>query len=49
MAERLQIGRKSKLAASGGVLSPFWEVSVRRFQELVADAIRPGLTASTNK
>jgi choline monooxygenase len=49
MAERLQIGRQSKLAESGGVLSPFWEVSVRRFQELVADAIRPGLTASTNK
>lgn len=43
MAERLQIGRRSKLAASGGVLSPYWETSVRKFQELVADAIRPGL------
>ncbi|MFT7495468.1 MAG: choline monooxygenase, partial [Urechidicola sp.] len=44
MAERLQIGRHSKRAASGGVLSPYWEISVRRFQELVADSIRPGLT-----
>ena len=43
MAERLQIGRHSQLAASGGLLSPYWEISVRRFQELVVDAIRPGL------
>jgi choline monooxygenase len=43
MAERLQIGRQSHLAAAGGVLSPYWEISVRRFQELVANAIRPGL------
>ena len=43
MGERLQIGRQSHLAASGGVLSPYWEISVRKFQELVANAIRPGL------
>jgi len=44
MCERLQTGRHSKLSAQGGVLSPYWETSVRKFQELVADAIRPGLT-----
>ncbi len=45
MCERLQQGRYSPLAADGGVLSPCWENSVRRFQELVADAVRPGLKA----
>lgn len=44
MCERLQQGRHSPLAADGGVLSPRWENSVRRFQELVADAVRPGLS-----
>ena len=43
MCERLQTGRHSQLSALGGVLSPYWETSVRKFQELVADAIRPGL------
>ena len=43
MCERLQAGRHSSVAEGGGVLSPHWEVSVRRFQELVADAVRPGL------
>ena len=43
MCERLQTGRHSQLSAQGGVLSPYWETSVRKFQELVADAIRPGL------
>ena len=43
MCERLQAGRHSTVAEDGGVLSPHWEVSVRRFQELVADAVRPGL------
>jgi choline monooxygenase len=43
MCLRLQQGRKSPLATQGGVLSPHWENSVRKFQELVADAIRPGL------
>ena len=45
MCIRLQQGRHSPLAAPGGLLSPHWENSVRRFQELVADAIRPGLTS----
>jgi len=43
MCVRLQQGRHSPLAAQGGLLSPHWEDSVRKFQELVADAIRPGL------
>jgi len=36
MTERLQLGRSSIIAQSGGVLSPVWEDSVRAFQELVA-------------
>jgi choline monooxygenase len=44
MCIRLQQGRQSPLAAQGGVLSPYWESSVRKFQELVADAIRPALS-----
>jgi choline monooxygenase len=43
MCERLQAGRYSSVADVGGVLSPHWEASVRRFQELVADAVRPGV------
>ena len=43
MCERLQAGRYSSVAEGGGVLSPHWEASVRRFQELVAEAVRPGL------
>lgn len=43
MCVRLQQGRHSPLAAQGGLLSPHWEDSVRKFQELVANAIRPGL------
>ena len=43
MCERLQKGRHSPLAEQGGLLSPIWENSVRRFQEHVADAIRPAL------
>ena len=43
MCERMQIGRHSILAEQGGVLSPHWETSVRKYQELVAQAIRPGL------
>jgi len=45
MCERLQKGRHSDLSAEGGVLSPYWGTSVRKFQELVADAIRPGLAS----
>ena len=46
MCSRLQAGRHSTVAEDGGVLSPHWEVSVRRFQELVADAVRPGFKAA---
>lgn len=40
MCRRLQQGRLSPLAADGGLLSPRWENSVRRFQEMIADAVR---------
>ena len=43
MCERLQAGRYSSVANVGGVLSPHWESSVRRFQELVADAVRTSI------
>lgn len=43
MCIRMQAGRASPLAADGGLLSPCWENSVRRFQEMVADAVRPAL------
>ncbi len=36
---RLQQGRASPATLDGGLLSPHWEVGVRRFQELVADAV----------
>ena len=40
ICERLQRGRASEAAADGGVLSPVWEDSVRRFQELVVNRLR---------
>ena len=40
ICERLQLGRHSDVAASGGLLSPHWEDSVRRFQELVVESVR---------
>jgi len=43
MTERLQKGRHSKIAQEGGLLSPHWETSVRKFQELVASSISPVL------
>lgn len=39
ICERLQQGRMASCAADGGVLSPHWEDSVRRFQELVLDGV----------
>lgn len=39
ICERLQAGRHSTAAEAGGVLSPHWEDSVRRFQELVRAAV----------
>lgn len=44
MCERMQQGRQSPVAGTGGVLSPHWENSVRKFQELVVQSIRPALT-----
>ena len=44
ICERLQLGRKSTVAADGGLLSPHWEDSVRRFQELVVQSV--GLDAA---
>lgn len=41
ICERLQLGRCSEIAADGGYLSPHWEDSVRRFQELVVESARP--------
>lgn len=40
MCERLQQGRASQVAKSGGVLSPHWETSVRRFQEMAWEALQ---------
>lgn len=39
MCERMQDGRRSEVADSGGVLSPHWEDSVRRFQELIIEKL----------
>ena len=44
MCERMQQGRQSAVSSTGGVLSPHWENSVRKFQELVVQSIRPALT-----
>lgn len=40
MCERMQLGRAAAVASDGGVLSPFWESSVRKFQELVFRAVQ---------
>ena len=47
ICERLQEGRHSEVAEQGGILSPHWESSVRRFQELVANSIRPALNKNS--
>ena len=39
MVERMQEGKASDVAAGGGMLSPHWEISVRRFQELALEAV----------
>ena len=46
MCERLQLGRKSAVADGGGWLSPVWEISVRRFQEMVYDSIAHSMAHS---
>lgn len=43
ICESLQKGRHSVFAEQGGLLSPHWEVSVRKFQELIVNSIRPAL------
>ncbi|MDE0309902.1 MAG: aromatic ring-hydroxylating dioxygenase subunit alpha [Acidiferrobacterales bacterium] len=48
MCERMQLGRRSPVASTGGVLSPHWENSVRKFQELVVRSVAPAL-ANTDK
>ena len=47
ICERLQEGRHSEVAEQGGILSPHWESSVRRFQEFVANSIRPALNKNS--
>ncbi len=43
MVERMMLGRMSRVAADGGLLSPIWEDSVRAFQEkIVADLTKKG-------
>ena len=39
ICERLQMGRSSAAAKSGGLLSPHWENSVRAFQKIVIKSI----------
>jgi len=39
ICERLQRGRASEVARDGGVLSPHWEDSLQRFQDLVRAAV----------
>ena len=46
MCVRMQQGRHSPVANAGGVLSPRWENSLRKYQELVAESVRPALTQS---
>ena len=48
MCERLQLGRMSVVADEGGWLSPQWETSVRRFQELVYDAIANNISQNVS-
>jgi len=39
ICERMQLGRASPVAESGGLLSPHWENSVHAFQTMIADAV----------
>ncbi len=41
MCERAYRGRASEVSETGGVLSPYWEDSLRCFQELVVHAVQP--------
>jgi choline monooxygenase len=35
----MQLGRRSPVSKDGGLLSPYWEDSVRAFQRMIADAV----------
>ena len=39
IVERLQAGRASPVMDDGGLLSPAWETSVRRFHKLLGAAL----------
>ena len=39
ICERMQLGRASTVAESGGLLSPHWEDSVHAFQTMIASAV----------
>ena len=39
ICERMQLGRSSTVAKSGGLLSPHWEDSVHAFQTMIASAV----------
>ena len=40
ICERLQLGRFSPISKDGGLLSPYWENSVRAFQKIVIKSIK---------
>ena len=48
MCERLQLGRVSTVADSGGWLSPHWENSLHRFQQLVVESTTSRQTNGNN-
>jgi choline monooxygenase len=39
ICQRMQLGRLSPVSKDGGLLSPFWEDSVRAFQQMIADSV----------
>ena len=43
ICERLQQGRSSSVAVSGGLLSPHWENSVRAFHEIVIKSMKKSI------
>ena len=49
ICERLQEGRSSPMAISGGLLSPHWEDSVRTFQEIVIKSINKSTNIKKEK
>ena len=42
ICERLQEGRSSPASIKGGLLSPYWETSVRAFQKLILKSTMKG-------